>query len=175
MLLSTSNFLSHDRGMTRFLTPIIVSCLFWAGLSSDVLVYYAVHKGLRFGNVSQEFRVETFDECHVKCLRDNPSLACLAFNFRVHDRSCQLIHNERSDLVPSKGYQAHVQCESKRMKMTLKMMTRAVQYKFHGLRMGRLLHLETKAVPFLLLLESKPKAWEKLLPSSKRFYCMLEM
>ncbi|CAG0882825.1 unnamed protein product [Darwinula stevensoni] len=97
------------RGMGDFLTPVLISCLFWAGSSSKIIVYHAVHQGRRYGNAPQQFQAKNLEDCTVKCARTNPSGPFLAFNFRERDGFCQLIHNEKSGLVPSDGYQAYVQ------------------------------------------------------------------
>ncbi|CAG0891252.1 unnamed protein product [Darwinula stevensoni] len=97
------------RGMVDFFTPVLISCLFWAG-SSSIIVHYAVHQGRRYGNVSHQSQENNFEDCYKKCLGMNPSGPCLAFNFRERDGFCQLIHNGKSGLVPSDGYQAYVQC-----------------------------------------------------------------
>ncbi|CAG0899018.1 unnamed protein product [Darwinula stevensoni] len=96
-------------GMGDFLTPVFISCLFWAGSFSKIIVYHAVHQGRRYGNASQQFQAKNLEDCTVKCARTNPSGPFLAFNFRERDGFCQLIHNEKSGLVPSDGYQAYVQ------------------------------------------------------------------
>ncbi|CAG0890830.1 unnamed protein product [Darwinula stevensoni] len=95
--------------MGDFLTPVLISCLFWAGSSSHILVYRAVSRGRRYGNVSHQFQAKSFEDCPVKCSRINPSRPCLAFNFREQNGFCQLIHTEKSSLAPSDGYQAYVQ------------------------------------------------------------------
>ncbi|CAG0891348.1 unnamed protein product [Darwinula stevensoni] len=97
------------RGIRAFLTPVLIPCLFWSGVSSKFNVYHAVYQGQRYGNLSLELKVENFEECHLKCVMIKASQACYAFNHNEKDGSCQLIHNGKSHLVPSTEYQAYVQ------------------------------------------------------------------
>ncbi|CAG0901305.1 unnamed protein product [Darwinula stevensoni] len=97
------------KDMCYFLTLLVLSYLFWDGSSTDIVLYYAVHHGQRYGNVSRQFKADDIGQCNMECSKDNPSRPCFAFNFRENDGFCKLIHNERSDLVPSEEYLAFAQ------------------------------------------------------------------
>ncbi|CAG0886684.1 unnamed protein product [Darwinula stevensoni] len=96
--------------MGRHLTLAVFFCLFRTRSSSHVVVYWTLNHGQRYGNVSKEIQVEDFEECYLKCFRDELSRLCHAFNFRGRDGSCHLIY-DRSNLIPSEGYATLAQCE----------------------------------------------------------------
>ncbi|CAG0899549.1 unnamed protein product [Darwinula stevensoni] len=87
----------------------VLFCLPHIRSSSELIVYWRVHPGQRYGDVSLEVQVADYEECYQKCLKYDPSRPCLGFNFGKRDGICQLVPYDRSVLVPSDEFQAYVQ------------------------------------------------------------------
>ena len=98
--------------MDSVLILALLSCLASTGSLEDIPVYYAVHPGRRYANVSRELFGTTFAACSSRCIQDDPAGPCRAFNHRERDGACQLVHGGRSQLVLSEGFLPYAQCES---------------------------------------------------------------
>ncbi|CAG0898643.1 unnamed protein product [Darwinula stevensoni] len=86
-----------------------LSCLLWIVSGNELQVYWAVHPGERYENVSRLLMTSYFGECSSRCAKERPSDQCLAFNFRESDGACELLHGGSSRLIPANGFQAYAQ------------------------------------------------------------------